>query len=122
MLAALMRGTTCKDFWGRPNRADNVVVRLKQLCKNGELVYVTFEVENRRRADVHLDSVTLESDRVADAAGSKFEASALRFNERALGIAALRPGDLGAPDSYRLTVNVAGADGDTSVVVEGIEF
>lgn len=122
MLAALTRGTTCKDFWGRPNRADGVVVRLKQLCKNGELVYVTFEVENRRRADIHLDSAVLEGSKPAETAGERMEASMLRFNDRALGIAALRPADLGAPDSYRLTISVAGSDGDTRVLIEDIQL
>lgn len=122
MLAAFMRGTTCKDFFGRPNRADNVVVRLKQLCKNGELVYVTFEVENRRRADIHLDSFLLEGSKPGEVAGERMERSVLRFNDRALGITALRPSDVGALDRYRLTVVVAGADGETSVVIEGIEL
>ncbi|MBI1944652.1 MAG: hypothetical protein HYS27_03090 [Deltaproteobacteria bacterium] len=122
MLNAAMRGTTCRDFFGRPNRKDNVVVRLKQICRTSELLYVTFEVENRRRADVHLAAPTLESAKGALAAGHKLEKAALRFNERALGIAAVTPGAPEDPDRYRLTVTVAGVDDETAVVVEDIDL
>ena len=122
MLSAAMRGTTCKDFFGRPNRKDNVVVRLKQICRTSELLYVTFEVENRRRADVPLAAAMLESAKGALAAGYKLEKTVLRFNERGLGIAAVTPGAPAEPDRYRLTVTVAGVDQELAVVVEDIEL
>lgn len=121
MLAAFMRGTTCRDFFGRPNRKDNVVVRLKQICRNSELVYVTFEVENRRRDDINLDAALLESTRQQASAGDKLEKSTLRFNERGLGVAAVRAGNAAEQDRYRLTVTVAGVDEETNVVIEDIE-
>lgn len=121
MLAAFMRGTECKDFFGRPNRKDNVVVRLKQICRNSELVYVTFEVENRRRDDITLDTAILESVKGAAGAGDKLEKSELRFNERCLGIAAVQAGE-DVPDKFRLTLTIAGADEETKLVVEDIEL
>ncbi len=122
MLAAFMRGTTCKDFFGRPNRKDNVVVRLKQICRNSELVIVTFEVEDRRRDDITLDSSLLESTKGAASAGDKLEKTRLRFNERGLGVAAVQAPTDAAPDRYRLTVTVAGVDEETKVIVEDIEL
>lgn len=121
MLAAFMRGTRCRDFFGRPNRKDNVVVRLKQICRNSELVFVTFEVENRRRADINLDATLLEGTRQHASAGDKLEKSTLRFNERGLGVAAVRAGNAAEPDRYRLTVTVAGVDEETNIVIEDIE-
>lgn len=123
MLSASMRGTTCKDFWGRPNRSDNVVVRLKQLCRNAAIVYVTFEVENRRRADLFLASATLESTKQNPSAGEKLEKNQLRFNERGLGIAAIVAGEKdGGPERYRFTVAADGVDEETKIVIEDIEF
>ncbi|MBI1948551.1 MAG: hypothetical protein HYS27_22885 [Deltaproteobacteria bacterium] len=121
MLAALMTGTTCKDFWGRPNRSRNVVVRLKQLCRNGTLTYVTFEVENRRRDDIFLTTATLEDTKQRGSAGEKLEKATLRFNERGLGIA----GVAGAVDgavSFKLTVIEEGVDGENNIVIEDITF
>lgn len=121
MLSALMAGTTCKDFWGRPNRSKNVVVRLKQLCRNGALTYVTFEVENRRRDDLFLTAATLEDNKARGAGGEKLEKTQLRFNERAKGIAAVAGTAEGAM-SFKLTVTDEGVDGDNSVVIEDITF
>ena len=120
MLEAGMRGTKCKDFFGGPNRAENVVIRLRQICGNTALVYVTFEVENRRGADVTVRGAVLESKRGAAAAGSNLEKKSLRFNERGLGIAAVAAGESG-DDRYRLTVTVDGVDADTNVVIDDIE-
>lgn len=123
LLEALLRGTTCRDFLGRPNRSENVVVRLKQLCRNGALVYVTFEVENRRRADLHLATAALESTRQSPSGGERLEKELLRFNERGLGIAAViaGSGDAG-PTRYRLTVSADGVEAETTVIVDDIEF
>jgi len=123
MLSALMAGTTCKDFFGRPNRSDNVVVRLKQICRNGALTYVTFEVENRRRADLFLASAALEGSKQRAAAGEKLEKTTLRFNERGKGIASVASaGGVDGPESYKLTVTEEGVEGEKSVVVEDISF
>ena len=122
MLDAFMRGTTCKDFFGRPNRKDNVVVRLKQICRNAQLVLVSFEVENRRRDDIVLDTALLETTKGAPSAGDKLEKTELRFNERGLGIAAVQAAEGTAPERYRLSVTVAGVDEETKVVIEDIEL
>lgn len=122
MLKALMVGTTCKDFWGRPNRSKSVVVRLKQICRNGTLTYVTFEIENRRRDDVFLTTATLEDTKGRGAAGEQLEKTTLRFNERGKGIAAVLGGAMDGPVSFKLTVTEEGVDGDNSVVIEDITF
>lgn len=121
MLSALMAGSTCKDFWGRPNRSDNVVVRLKQLCRNGALTYVTFEVENRRRDDLFLVRATLEDTKQRPTGGEKLAKTTLRFNERGMGIAAIA-GVADGPERFKLTVTEEGVDGEQSVVVEDISF
>jgi hypothetical protein len=122
LLDAFMHGTSCKDFFGRPNRKDNVVVRLKQICKNAQLVLVTFEVENRRRDEIVLDSALLETTKATPAAGDRLEKTALRFNERGLGVAAVQAAADSSPERYRLTVTVAGVDEETKVVIEDIEL
>lgn len=122
LLGAVMTGTTCKDFWGRPNRSKSVVVRLKQLCQNGALTYVTFEVENRRRDDLFLRSASLEDSRARASAGEKLEKTTLRFNERGLGVAAVSGGTVDGPVAFKLTVTEESIDGDNSVVVEDITF
>lgn len=122
MLAALMSGTTCKDFWGSPNRSKNVVVRLRQLCRNGALTYVTFEVENRRRDDLYLTRAALEDTRQRGAGGDRLEKTTLRFNERGKGIAAVSGGAIDGPVTFKLTVTEEGIDGENSVIVEDISF
>lgn len=122
MLEAFMRGAACKDFFGRPNRKDNVVVRLKQICKTGGLVLVSFEVENRRRDDIVVDRSVLEATKGAPTAGDKLEKTELRFNERGLGVAAIESPGAAAPERYRLTVTIAGVDEETQVVIEDIEL
>lgn len=122
MLNAAMAGTTCKDFWGRPNRSKNVVVRLKQLCRNGVLTYVTFEVENRHRDDLFLSGALLEDSRQRSAAGEKLEKATLRFNERGLGVAAVAGGAIDGPVTFKLTVTEEGVDGDNRIVIEDIGF
>lgn len=119
---ALMAGTVCRDFFGRPNRNDGLVVRMKQLCKNGAMVYVTFEVENRKRADVAIESATLLSADGAASSGSEVEREVLRFNQTSLGFASIAMNGLAArPTTYTLTVTEDGGAG-RQVVIDGIEF
>lgn len=122
LLDALITGTKCKDFMGRPTRSDSLVVRLKQLCQDGALLYLTFEVENRQKNDAQLSAATL-----ADTAGNagslvKFQTPRLRFNQRTLGIAGLplSSPDL-APSTYSLTVQEEGGK-ERQVTVDGIDF
>jgi hypothetical protein len=123
MLAAFLHGTTCKEFFGRPNRDENVVVRMKQMCRNGALLYVTFEVEDRRREDIVVTSAVLDGGKHEPSAGEKIEKERLRFNERALGVAAMgAPSPADPPQRYTLTVDAEGVDGPAKIVVDGLDF
>ena len=122
LLAGAMHGTKCKDFGGRPNRHEDVVVRLRQICRTSALVYLTFEVEDRRHDDVALTGAVLESTRHAAHPSDKLEKPALRFNERGLGIVALPIAGDGESDRYRLKLTVHGIDEDTIVTVDDINF
>jgi hypothetical protein len=122
LLDALIVGTKCKDFMGRPTRTDSLVVRLKQLCQNGALLYLTFEIENRQKNDAQLANATL-----TDTAGNtsslvKFQAPRLRFNQRTLGIAGIPLASQDVPPStYTLTVQEDGGK-ERQVTVDGIDF
>lgn len=122
MLDAFLTGTVCRDFFGRPNRSDGVVVRVSQLCRNGALVWVTYEVENRKRADVHLEGVSLVDGGGGASRLVRLEKDVLRFNESTRGVAALDvPAGGFKPTSYSLVVTEAGGVGRT-VTVDGIAF
>lgn len=122
MLESVMHGTTCKDFFGRPNRHDNIVVRLRQICRTSALIYITFEVENRRRDEISLAGAALEGTRHAAGAVAKLEKRTLQFNERGLGVAAVRSDKDDTADRYTLRVTASGVDEDTTVTVENIDF
>lgn len=122
MLAAFGAGTSCREFFGRPNRTDGLVVRMQQLCKNGAILWVTFEVENRKRPDAALESAVLTDTRGGTSSLVYFEKEQLRFNDRSIGVAgiALEAPHV-KPSTYTLTVI---EDGGLSrqVVIDGIEF
>lgn len=115
-----MRGTTCRDFGGRPTRTDLMVVRLRQLCKTAGLIYITFEVENRGSDELQLASASLV-DRSIASTYVRFERQRLKPNERTVGIAAADLADEPPPSVYTLTV---GEDGgrDRSVTIDSIDF
>lgn len=122
LLAAAGAGTVCRDFLGGPRRSDGLVVRMRQLCRNGALLWASFEVENRRRPDVALEGATLADASGASSSQVHFEKRRLRFNEATVGVAGipLTDGDV-KPSTYSLTVV---EDGGLSrqVVIDGIEF
>lgn len=122
MLAAAGAGTTCRDFFGGPTRHDGLVVRMKQLCRNGALLWATFEVENRKRPDVALEGAVLTDSAGGSSTAAHFEKTRLRFNETSVGVAGIPLADSNVkPSTYSLTVV---EDGGLSrqVVVDGIEF
>ena len=120
LLGAFMSGARCRDFAGRPNREDKLVVRLRQLCKMQGYLYITFEVENRGRSEALLQSASLSSNTVLSTL-TKFERPLLRFNDRSLGVAAVELSDSLPPSNFSLTVVEDGGRA-RSVVIEGIEF
>lgn len=116
-----MKKTICKDFSGRPNRNELIVVRLKQFCRTSNILYLTFEVENRSGEDLQLASASL-SDSSNASSFMQFERTRLPFNARTLGIAALELPDADPPPStYTLTIQEDGGR-DRDVVVDGIDF
>lgn len=116
-----MRKTVCKDFAGRPNRNEMIVVRLKQFCRTSNILYLTFEVENRSGEDLQLATASL-ADKANTSTYAQFETTRLAFNDRTLGIAALElPGGDPPPSTYTLTVQEDGGK-DRDVVVDGIDF
>ena len=130
LLTALLPGTKCRQFQGGPRRNEMMVVRMDQLCQNGRYVYVTFEVENRQRADLALLTATLTSQTGATNVESRgdaevpvvlFEKPTLAFNDRSRGIAAIPilDGAL-APSTYTLSVQEDGGK-ERAVVIDGIE-
>ena len=122
MLDVHMQRTTCKDFGGRPNRNELIVVRLKQFCRTSNFIYLTFEVENRSGQDLQLATASFADRNGTPSTDAQFAKTRLAFNERTVGIAALEipDGDL-PPSSYTLTVQEDGGE-DRDVVVEGIDF
>lgn len=119
---ALMAGTVCRDFFGRPNRHDGLVVRMKQLCKNGAMVYVTFEIENRKRSDVAIESATLIAGSGSASTSTELEREVLRFNQTTLGFASIAVDGIDVkPTSYTLTVAEDGG-ANRQVTIDGIEF
>lgn len=122
VLDALVAGTVCRDFFGRPNRSDGVVVRLVQLCKNGRFVYVVFDVENRNASEMALLPPSLTSKEGAGAGVGRVTADRLLFNQETRGIAAIAIDGAGVkPSSYVLTVSEDGGEGRV-VAVDGIAF
>ena len=98
MKAALF-GTKCRDFAGGPRRSDNLVVRLGQLCRNGKLLWLTFEVENRASEDLALATPTLSGANGIASTRSYFEKTSLLFNERSKGVVAADLVDPAIPPS-----------------------
>lgn len=122
MLSAFMAGTKCRDFMGRPTRSDSLVVRLKQMCRNGALLYVVFEAENRSRNDAQIQSAILADASGATSSLAKLDKTVLHFNDSSVGVAAMPIADPSLPPSvYTLTITEDGGK-DRTVVVEGIEF
>jgi hypothetical protein len=130
MLDALLGGTQCRDFNGAPRRSDELVVRVRQLCKNATYVYATFEVENRGRADLQLLTASLTAKNGATSvetrAGAevpvvRFDQQTLRWNARARGVAAIPLTDANTPPtSYTLTVSEDGGK-ERVVTIDDIE-
>jgi len=130
LLQALVAGTKCRDFAGGPRRADDLVVRMQQICANARYVYATFEVENRQRADLALLSATFTSAAGATNVETRgdgevpvvyFEKTTLRFNEKTKGIAAIPLLDNNLPPTtYSLIVQEDGGKA-RKVTIDGIE-
>jgi hypothetical protein len=123
LLGAFMTGARCRDFSGRPTREDALLVRMKQLCKLHNVLYVVFEAQNRGRTEALLRDATLSSTTGIASDRFRFEKPLLRFNERSAGVASipLLEGSTLPPTTFTLTVAEDGGK-DRTIVVEGIEF
>jgi hypothetical protein len=122
MLAAFGAGTVCREFFGGPRRTDGLVVRMRQLCKNGALLWVTFEIENRKRPDAAIESASLVGQNGMTSTLAYFEREQLRFNERSVGVAGIPLSDANVkPSTYTLTV-VEDGGLMRQVIVDGLEF
>jgi len=122
MAETMMQPTKCRDFAGGPRRKDDVVTRVKQMCRNGSYVYVVFEVENASRKDLALAQASLAEKTSGEGDFFRFKKDRLLFRERTLGFAALPSVDPNAPVStFTLTVTEDGGD-NRNLVVDNIEF
>jgi hypothetical protein len=129
VLTTLMSPTRCRQFLGSPQRSNDLVVRIDQLCSNGRYVYVNFSVENAQRADISLLTAQLTSQSGATSVETRgdaevpvvlFEKTALSFRETTRGVAAIPIVDPNVPPAtYTLTVQEDGG-GERVAVVEGI--
>jgi hypothetical protein len=105
IMKAALHGTKCKDFSGGPRRTEQMVVRLGQLCKNGRLLWITFEVENRDREDLVLSTPSLSGANGVTSTSHFIERESLLFNERTRAIVAAELVDPSIPPStYTLEV------------------
>lgn len=123
LLSAFITGARCRDFSGRPTREDSLIVRMKQLCKLNNVIYVVFEAQNRGRTETLLRDASLTSTAGLSSDKYRFERALLRFNERSAGVASipLLEGSTLPPTTFSLTVAEDGGK-DRTIVVEGIEF
>lgn len=122
LLRAAMAGTRCRDFNGSPRRVDQMVVRVSQMCRNGALVWVTFEVENRNNADLQLAPPTLTSDAGLTSTKHLIELPRLLLNQRTRAIVAAELTDASLPAGrWTLEVDEDGGRGRT-LQIDGIEF
>ena len=118
----MMAGTRCQNFSGGPRQKDGLVVRLRQMCRNGAYLYLVFEVENGSRSDLRLANASLIDKSGAEGDFFRFKKPQLLFRERTLAFAALQSVDPGAPSStYSLTV-VEDGGGDRTVTIDSIDF
>lgn len=122
MADAMMQPTKCKEFAGGPRRKDDLITRLRQMCRNGTYVYVVFEVENGGSKDLSLSTATLSEKSAGDGDFFRFKKPRLLFRERTLGFAALPSVDPNAPaSSYTLSI-VEDGGSDRTLVIDGIDF
>ncbi len=122
VMKAALYGTKCKDFSGGPRRTDMMVVRLGQLCRNGRLLWLTFDVENRDRDDLALATPSLSGQNGVSSTQVYFEKTTLLFNERTRGIVAAELVDPALPPSnYTLEVVEDGGKSRT-VSIDDITF
>jgi len=116
----VMGSVRCRDFSGRPTRSEAMVVRLRQICRMGADLFVTFDVENRRQADLQLLSATLVDGDGAESATSRFQKPVAAWKERVVGVVRFPLHDANAPlSTYTLTVAEDGGKSRVDVV-EGI--
>lgn len=122
VMQAALFGTRCKDFAGGPRRTDQMVVRLRQMCRNGRLLWMTFEVENRNNLDLSLAVPSLSGENGVASTKSFFEKTTLLFNQTTRGIVAAELVDPAIPSSsYALEVTEDGGRSRT-VLIDGIDF
>ena len=122
VLQAALLGTRCKDFAGGPRRTDQMVVRLRQICRNGRLLWVTFEVENRNNLDLSLATPTLSGENGLVGTRSYLEKTTLLFNQTTRGIVAAELVDPALVTSrYALEVTEDGGKSRT-VLIDGVDF
>jgi hypothetical protein len=118
----MMAGTKCKDFAGGPRRKDELIARIRQVCRNASYLYVVFEVENGARTDLSLASAVLSGEASGESDFFRFRKDRLLFRERTLGFAALPSADLNSPSSsYTLTITEDGGSQRT-LTIEDIDF
>lgn len=122
IMQAALFGTKCRDFAGGPRRKDDMVVRMQQLCRNGKLLWVTFEVENRSSLDMALAAPNLIGENGVSSSKHFFQKQTLLFNDRTKGIAVAELTDPAIPpSSYTLDVVEDGGKGRT-LTIDAIEF
>lgn len=122
LLENLLHPVTCKDIGNKVSRDDGMVVRLKQLCHSGSFLYVTFEVENRKRLPLELGAASLTDPDDNVSGETRFAKRLLGFNERSMGVTAFTNLDPETPHrTYSVLVQEEGGQG-RSVEWSGLQF
>ena len=118
----MMAGTKCRDFSSGPRRKEELIARVRQMCRNGSYLYVVFEVENGSKSDLALSTATLADKNSGQSDFYRFKKDRLLFRERTLGFAALPSADPNAPaSSYTLTITEDGGT-ERTLVIDGLDF
>jgi hypothetical protein len=121
-MKAAMYGTKCRDFAGGVRRSDNMVVRLGQLCRNGKLIWVTFDVENRASEDLALAPPSFVGANSVASSRHYFERTTLLFNERTKGVVAAELADPSLPPSTYTVEIVEDGGKSRTVSIDDINF